>query len=121
MCAVAEVERYLRQHHPGAAELALWTRDAVLRADADLRERVYRAWHGVGYRHPEAGYVCAIFPRGDAVDLLFEHGASMADPDGVLEGGGAQTRVLRIDAPSAGRAELITRYVQQAIAERLLR
>jgi hypothetical protein len=118
---VDEAERYLREHHAGVAELALWTRDIVLRADPELRERVYRGWRGVGYRHPDAGYVCAIFPSGDAVDLLFEHGASMADPDGVLEGGGTQTRLLRIAAPSPERARLITRYVQQAIAERLLR
>jgi hypothetical protein len=50
--------------------------------------------------------------------LLFEYGASMADPEGVLLGEGAQTRFLRIDAPTEENAALIERYVQQAIAER---
>jgi hypothetical protein len=116
-----EAARYLREHHAPAAELALWTRDAVVRADPDLRERVYPGWQGVGFRHPEAGYVCAIFPRDRAVELLFEHGAAMVDPEGVLEGAGSQTRVIRVEAPSDATAELIFRYVQQAIAERLLR
>jgi hypothetical protein len=115
-----EVETYLREHHAAAADLALWTRDAVRAADPDLAPRVYRGWEGVGFRHPEAGYVCGIFPRGDWVMLLFEHGAAMADPEGVLLGDGSQTRFLRIDAPSEETAALIDRYVQQAVAQRLL-
>ena len=53
--------------------------------------------------------------------LLFEHGASMPDAEGVLLGEGIQTRFIRIDAPSEETASLIERYVQQAIAQRLLR
>ncbi len=112
---------YLRSEHPGLAELAAWTRSAVLAADPDLTERVYRGWHGVGFRHPEAGYVCAIYPRGEQIVLLFEHGASLFDPDGVLLGEGKQTRYLRIERASPETAERITAYVEQAIAERLLR
>jgi hypothetical protein len=90
----------------------------VLAADPDLTEHVYEGWRGVGYRHPEAGYVCGIFPQaGGEVRLLFEHGASLQDPEGVLQGSGSQTRYLVV----AERDEqLIARYVQQAIAEGLL-
>jgi hypothetical protein len=113
-----EIETYLREAHAENADLALWTCGAVAAADQDLRARVYRGWQGIGFRHPEAGYVCGVFPRGDWVMLLFEYGASMADPEGVLLGEGAQTRFLRIDAPTEENAALIERYVQQAIAER---
>ena len=116
-----DVEAYLREHHAASAEIALWTCAAVRASDLDLRERVYRGWEGIGFRHPEAGYVCGVFPRSEWVVLLFEHGASMPDPEGVLLGEGIQTRFIRIDAPSEETASLIERYVQQAIAQRLLR
>lgn len=116
----AEVLGYLRDESGPLFELAAWARRAVVDADPDLTERVYRGWRGVGFRHPDAGYVCAIHPRGDRVDLLFEHGASLPDPEGVLEGSGTQTRVLRLRKPSDAAAGTIARYVQQAVAQRLL-
>jgi hypothetical protein len=91
----------------------------VLAADPDLSERLYPGWRGVGYRHPEAGYVCGLFPQPDGeLRLLFEHGATIADPEGVLEGPGTQTRyiIARELDPT-----LVARYVQQAIAQQLLR
>jgi hypothetical protein len=111
---------YLRESFPEAAELALWIREAVLRSDPDLSERLYHGWRGVGFRHPEAGYVCGLFPAGKRVDLLFEHGATLPDPEGVLKGEGSQTRVMPIEQPSDDLAATISLYVQQAIAERLL-
>ncbi len=115
-----DIEAYLREHHVVTADVALWTCAAVRAADPDLRERVYRGWQGIGFRHPDAGYVCAVFPRGEWVVLLFEHGASMPDPEGVLLGDGTQTRFIRVDTPSDETAALIGRYVQQAVAQRLL-
>lgn len=116
----AEVLAYLRDEHSELSELALWTRSAVLAADPDLTERVYRGWHGVGFRHREAGYICAIYPRSGWIVLLFEHGAALPDPDGVLTGDGRRTRFLRIAEPAEASGKRITAYVQQAIAQRLL-
>jgi hypothetical protein len=116
----AEVLGYLRDEYPELSQLAVWTRSAVLAADPDLTERIYRGWHGVGFRHPEAGYICAIYPRSQWIVLLFEHGAALPDPDGILLGEGKQTRFLRIAEPTAKSAEHIVTYVQQAIAQRLL-
>ena len=115
-----EAAVYLREEHPAAADLAIWTRDAVRAADPDLTERVYRGWRGVGFRHPEAGYVCGVFPKNDRVELLFEHGAELADPDDVLEGTGTQTRVIVVHNEDEPLARTISAYVQQAIAQRLL-
>jgi hypothetical protein len=92
----------------------------VLAADPDLSEKVYPGWRGVGFRHPEAGYVCGIFPQPDGeLRLLFERGAALPDPDGVLEGSGTQTRYLRVgDGTEPGTIAML---VQQGIAQRLLR
>ncbi len=115
-----EAEQYLREEHSATAELALWTRAVVRAAEPDFAEKIYRGWRGVGFHHPEAGFVCAIYPRSDHVVLLFEHGAALRDPDGVLEGNGKQTRFLRVRAANEENAARIAALVQQAVAERLL-
>jgi len=117
---MTDAAEYVRAEHPEQAELTLWVRELVLAADPDLEERVYPGWRGLGYRHPEAGYVCGIFPRSDEVHLLFEHGAALPDPDGVLTGGGRQTRVIRLRARDDSMTRTIEIYVQQAVAQRLL-
>ena len=115
-----EAEAYLREAHPERAELALWLRGVLLDADLDLSERVYRGWGGVGYHHPEAGYVCAIFPQEDEVRLAFEHGASLPDPEGRLVGAGRQVRYLPVPAPDRALAEEAVGFLHEAIARRLL-
>jgi hypothetical protein len=116
----AEVHAYLRDEHPRVYELAVWARARALDAEPDFTERVYRGWRGIGFRHAEAGYVCALYPKEDRVDLLFEHGASLLDPDGLLEGEGTQTRVLRVTSADERTARAIDVLVQQAVAQRLL-
>jgi hypothetical protein len=108
---LSEELEYLREEHGHAFELAAWIRRAVLEADPDLTERVYRGWRGVGFRHPEAGYVCAIYPRSEWVVLLFEQRASMPDPDEILLGDGKQTRFVRVREPSSELRGRIVAYV----------
>jgi hypothetical protein len=82
-----EAGDYLRHEAPELAGLALWLRSVLLAAESDLEQRVHRGWQGVGFHHPDAGYVCGIFPRREGLQLLFEHGASLPDPEGVLTAG----------------------------------
>ncbi len=117
----APTRDFLAERHPEALELALWAREVVLGAEPDLDERVYRGWDGIGFRHPEAGYVCAIYPRGREVRLLFEHGARLDDPGGLLEGDGAQTRYVTVRAEEERLADAIGSLVRDAVAERLFR
>ena len=119
--SAAEVRAFLEERHAQVAPLALEVRDLLLAVEPDFDERVYRGWDGIGFRHPDGGYVCAIYPQEDHVRLLFEHGASLYDPDGSLEGGGGQTRYLvvrRLDRPTAAQAE---RFVSEAVSERVFR
>ncbi len=59
-------------------------------------ERAYPGWHGIGYRHPQAGYVVGLFPHEGSVRLLFEHGVHLPDPEGILTGDGSQTRYVEL-------------------------
>ena len=116
-----ETTAYLRTEHPVASELALAVRDVVLTAEPDLTERVWAGWDGIGFHHPDGGYVCAIFPRRDgSVRLLFEHGHHLADPAGLLEGGGSQTRHVTLRALDVDVTPLVE-LVRDAVAERLFR
>ena len=108
----AEVLAYLGEQHPGLYDLAAWTRQAVIRADPDLTERIYPGWQGIGFRHPEAGFVAAIYPRSEYVVLLLEHGAALPDPDGVLLGDGRRTRFLRVAEAGRDVEERIVAVIQ---------
>jgi hypothetical protein len=123
MLVPKDVYDFLLNSHPGLADLALWVREAVLAGEPDLTERVYLGWDGIGFRHPDAGYVCAIYPRDQEqeVRLLFEHGVRLDDPEGLLEGAGTQTRFIRIRVEDELLAAAISRYVHDAMAERLFR
>src|SRR5688500_9751140 len=102
-------------HGPAVEALALALRRIVLDVEPGLAERTYPGWRAVGYRHPDAGYVCGLFPREDRATLVFERGAELDDPDGLLTGSGTQTRevVLRPGGPidAAGIGRLVRRAV----------
>ena len=89
---------------------------AVLRAaQPHLEERARRGWHSINFRDPAAGFVCAIFPGADEVQLVFEHGARLPDPEGLLTGTGAQVRALRFSGPADVDADVVTRFLDLAV------
>lgn len=98
--------------------LAARLRDLVRATVPDAREKVYPVWHGIGYRHPECGYFCGIFPQENSMRLLFERGALLPDPDGLLEGTGKQTRYVDIRRQQDVRVRPIKRLIRAALAYR---
>jgi hypothetical protein len=84
----------------------------------DFAESAYPGWHGIGFRHPVAGYVCGVFPHEHHVRLLFEHGAHLEDPHGLLEGGGSHTRHIDLIVGGAIPVSEIEDYLEQALAHR---
>lgn len=98
-----------------AIRLRAWLRGRY----PELDERVYRGWQALGYHHPEAGYVCGIFPREERVQFLFEHGASLPDPRGLLEGDGRQVRYVPMRPGAAIDNEAFAELVDEAIVHGL--
>ena len=45
-----DVDDFLRDSHPGLADLALWVREVVLAGEPDLTEWVYPGWDGSSWR-----------------------------------------------------------------------
>jgi len=111
----ATVEDLLDDHPGPVAATAQRLRAILLAAQPQLEERVRTGWHSVNYRDPHAGFVCAIFPAADDVQLVFEHGARLPDPDGLLTGTGAQVRALRFRTPADVDDALVTRFLDLAV------
>src|SRR6218665_2369395 len=65
----------------------------LLSVRPDLEGKARLGWGSVNYRHPKAGFVCAIFPMEDHVSLVFEHGRLLSSS--LLEGDGKQVRYIR--------------------------
>jgi hypothetical protein len=107
----AEVAALLAEHSPAVVALAERARSLVLATLPDCREVVYRGWHGLGYHHPAAGYIGAVFPRADHVELGLERGAFLPDPHGLLRGTGRTVRAVHLagagDPPDAWLVELL--------------
>ena len=60
-----------------------------------------------------------VFPLPDRVNLYFEHGASLDDPDHLLQGDTKQTRYLELRSHKDIRRRALTRLVRQAVTDRL--
>ncbi len=109
------VDDLLADHPDAVVRTAQRLRDVLLEAQPDLVERARGGWHSVNYTHPAAGFVCALFPTADRVDLVFERGALLPDPDGRLTGTGRQVRVLPFGAEAEVDAAVVTEFLDLAV------
>ena len=109
------VEALLAEHGAAVAATARRVRAAVLSGRPDLAERVRHGWHSINYRDPAAGFVCAIFPTADRVQLVFERGVLLPDPAGLLTGSGRQVRALVLTDESQVDAAVVQEFVDHAV------
>ncbi len=110
-----ETDDLLSEHPEAVAATAQRLRTVLLEAHPQLEERVRRGWHSLNYRDPVAGFVCAVFPTADRVQLVFEHGARLPDPDGRLSGTGKQVRTLDLTAPEEVDATVVATFLDHAV------
>jgi hypothetical protein len=90
----------------------------------EAAERVYPVWRGIGYRHPEAGYLCGIFLFKDHVGLAFEFGALLPDPQGLLRRGRTSSksvRYLEFRNKSDVRASVVSQFLTAAVSLKAMR
>src|SRR5918992_3971242 len=89
-------EQFLAAYSPAIRALSERLRALIRDTVPTASEHVYTGWKALGYRDPQSGYFCGIFPQSDHVRLLFEHGAALPDPDRVLTGTTRQVRYLEL-------------------------
>jgi hypothetical protein len=90
--------------------LADLVRAVVREAIPTAVEVAYPGWKAIGFRDPQSGYFCGLFPQADDVRLAFEHGAALPDPAGLFDPAGARLKQVRYvtvrSAADARRPEL---------------
>lgn len=89
--------------HAGCFEVA-WPRQKI-------------ASYGVGPRKMTQHYAY-IAVQSAHVNLGFYHGASLADPAGLLEGTGKELRHVKVRDVQGARSAAVARLLREAIAER---
>jgi hypothetical protein len=110
-----DADDLLTEHTDAVAATAQRLRTVLLDAHPQLEERVRRGWHSLNYRDPEAGFVCALFPTADRVQLVFEHGARLPDPERRLSGTGRQVRSLELTDAEDVDADVVTTFLDLAV------
>ena len=110
-----ELDALLADHPMAVADLVLRLREVLLEGQPSLVERVRPGWHSVNFHDPVAGFVCALFPQADRVQLVFERGALLPDPHHRLSGTGRQVRTLVFCAPEDVDAETILEFLDLAL------
>jgi hypothetical protein len=105
----------LADHPDAVIATAQRLRDVVLEAHPDLVERARTGWHSVNYTHPTAGFVCALFPYADRVDLVFEQGALLPDPDRRLSGTTRQVRTLQVLPDDDLDPDVVVEFLDAAV------
>jgi len=89
------VEDILVDHSPEIRKIVGRLRAIIRDTVPEAAEAAHSVWHSINYTHPRGGYFCGVFPLQERVDLAFEFGVLLPDPDGLLEGAGKQVRYLR--------------------------
>ena len=115
MTGNTELDDLLADHPEAVAGLVLRLRAILLEGQPSLVERVRPGWHSVNFHDPVAGFVCALFPQADRVQLVFERGALLPDPHHRLGGTGRQVRTLDFAAPEDVDAEVVLEFLDLAV------
>ena len=110
-----DADELLSGHPDEVAATTQRLRTVLLDAHPQLAERARRGWHSINYRDPAAGFVCALFPGADRVQLVFEHGARLPDPEGRLTGTGRQVRALEFTAPDEVDPAVVVPFLDHAV------
>lgn len=114
----AEIESFLGAFQPPIAETAGRVIAALRQLRPDLVPQVRLGWGSVNYRHPRAGFVCAVFPMEDHVSLVFEHGRQLGNERGLLQGNGRQVRFIPFRPGQAIPEDALGMLLAEAIALR---
>jgi len=115
----AALIEFLKPYDREVQKLALGLRQLVLEEMAPCHENIYDAYSAVaiGYgptdRLSDGVFHIAVYSKG--VNLGFNQGATLADPDGILEGAGKQIRHIKIRTLSDLTRPEVRAYVRRAL------
>ena len=111
---------FLEAYDRHIAELALALREIVLREAPDASESIYQVytvaiWFGFSGRMKDM--FCYIATNAGHVNLGFPRGASLPDPNRVLEGDGKAMRHIKFRSHGDVERAFVPRYIQAAMEQ----
>jgi hypothetical protein len=113
-----ELIKFLKPYDPEIRKLALGVRALVLDVMAPCYESIYDAYSAVAMGYGPTGRmsdgIChvAVYPSG--VNLGFNFGALMSDPEGILEGTGKQIRHIKFSSVEDLERPEVKEYLRRA-------
>src|SRR3989442_15153478 len=115
----AALKKFLKPYDREIQQLALQLRELVLEEMAPCYENIYDAYSAVaiGYgtsdRLRDGIFHIAVY--SNHVNLGFNWGVTLDDPDGILEDSGKQIRHISVRTPADLARPEIRKYVRRAI------
>lgn len=106
------VEQLLADSSPKVRSIAETLRTFVREAAPHAEEHANPGWKAITYSGKRLFIVIA--PHNDTVDLVFQKGAMLEDPEKVLQGNGKGMRHIKVADPAQLRPEYIKSLAKQA-------
>jgi hypothetical protein len=99
-------------------ELALALREKVLKEAPDAIEKVFQVyalvfWYSLTGKMTDAFCQIVIYPKG--VNLMFNRGAELNDPEGVLVGEGKIIRHIKVRRPTDLKNPHLRKFIRAAL------
>lgn len=110
--------RELSTYDLSVGELALALREMVLKEAPEAVEKVLRVyalvfWYSLTGRMSDAFVQVVIYAKG--VNLMFNRGAELEDPDGVLTGEGKIIRHIKVRRPEDLKKPYLRKFIRAAL------
>lgn len=116
----ADLIKFLKPYDRAIQKLALDLRTIVIDELAPCYENIYDAYSAVaiGYGSSErfSDGICHIAVYARAVNLGFNQGASLDDPEGILQGTGKRIRHISLKTTADLTNPVIRRFLKRALA-----
>lgn len=108
----------LAQFDLSVGELALGLREMVLEEAPVAIEKLFRVyalvfWYSLTGRMVDAFVQVVVYPKG--VNLMFNRGAELNDPDGVLVGEGKIIRHIKVRRPEDLKNRHLRKFIRAAL------
>lgn len=101
---------------PEVAALAEQAASLVEAEVPSARHAVREGWQCLAFTHPDVGYFCGVFPRAGVAQVGFEFGTLLPDPEGLLQGGGAQLRYVALVPGEPFPSRALAALLEAAVA-----
>src|SRR4051812_2985051 len=111
-----EFDELLTGYSDNVREVALRVRKLILKTVPDANEMVDAPAREIGYGHGDGykGMICTIILSKGGVKLGIVNGASLPDPNGLLEGAGKKHRYVVLNAAGDLKQKGVTELIKAA-------